>query len=124
MKRMKVDEIIEQFVVFGRFGERCKTSNDSLFHDTACLVNYNTIIGLKLGKTVILNREKYSVTTSKNQNKVRRLCQKLSIPVIEVTENDINELASTFHDGKNEYELLENLMNNIGWNREVESYGI
>ena len=124
MKRMKIDEIIEQFVVFGKFGERCKTSNDSLFHDTGCLVNYNTIIGLKLGKTVVLNKEKYSVTTSKNQNKVRRLCQKISMPIIEVTEDDINQLASAFHDGRDEYELLENLKNNVEWNKDVESYCI
>ena len=113
MKRMKVDEIIEQFVIFGRFGERCKTSNDSLFHDTACLVNYNTIIGLKLGGTVVLNKDKYSVTTSKNQNKIRRICQELSVPMIEVSENDINQLASAFHDGKNEHELLDALTNNV-----------
>ena len=113
MKRMKIEEIIREFVVFGKFGQQCKTSNDSLLHDTGCLVNYYTIIGLKLGGTVVLNKDKYSVTTSKNQNKIRRMCQELSVPMIEVSENDINQLASAFHDGKNEHELLDALTNNV-----------
>ena len=56
---------------------------------------------------VILNKDKYSVTTSKNQNKIRRLCQDMNIKVIEVPENDINRVASSYHDGKETNYLLE-----------------
>ena len=108
MKREKIDNIIKEFVEKGRDCRDLKTSNDSLFLQSGVIVNYYTIIGIKLSKDiVILNKDKYSVTTSKNQNKIRRLCQDMNIKVIEVPENDINRVASSYHDGKDTNYLLE-----------------
>ena len=108
MKREKIDNIIREFVVKGKDCRDLKTSNDSLFLQSGVIVNYYTIIGIKLSKDiVILNKDKYSVTTSKNQNKIRRLCQDMNIKVIEVPENDINRVASSYHDGKDTNYLLE-----------------
>lgn len=113
MKNVKVDVVVSEFVIGGRFGENCKTSNNSLLHDSGCLVNYNTIIGLKLGGTVIINKRKYSTTTSKNQNKIRRMCQDMNIPMIEVDEKVINCLSSDFHGGKCPYTLLQDLQDDM-----------
>lgn len=113
MKREKVDTIIREFVIFGKNGVSMKTSNDSLMHEVGVLVNYNTIIGVKLCGTVVLNCRKYSVTTSKNQNKIRRFCNEMSIPVIEVDERCIEMLANDVHSGKYEHKLLQNLIEDI-----------
>lgn len=108
MKNAKVDEVIKVFVEHGRIGISLRTPNRSLMHDRGILVNYSTIIGIKVSSDlVLLNKDKYSVTTSKNQNKVKRLCQSMNIDVIEVSEKDINRLEKDFLEGKNAQYLLE-----------------
>lgn len=47
------------------------------------LINYNTKIAEWKGDTLYLNNKKYSITTSKIQNKIRYLAHQKNIDVIE-----------------------------------------
>lgn len=53
------------------------------------LINYYTVIALRKGNDIYLNIDKYSSTTSRNQNLVRRFTNNV---LIEVTEEEINNL--------------------------------
>ena len=56
-------------------------------HDKFSLLrNYNTLIAIRSGKEVKLTKHKYSVTTSKIQNEVRRMAEKLGLKVIDTDE--------------------------------------
>ena len=49
------------------------------------LYNYNTLLAVNINGIIYLNSNKYSQTTSKNQNRIRKFSDKL----IEVTEQEI-----------------------------------
>jgi len=53
------------------------------------LYNYNTLLAVNIKGTVYLNSNKYSQTTSKHQNRIRRLANKL----IEITEQEIYTMS-------------------------------
>jgi hypothetical protein len=53
------------------------------------LINYNTIIAVRRKNNIILNKDKYSVTTSKIQNIIR----KSAYNITEITEQEIKNIA-------------------------------
>lgn len=50
------------------------------------LINYNTIIAVREGNTIKLNTNKYSTTTSKIQNQIRRQAVSSGLELIEIGE--------------------------------------
>lgn len=50
------------------------------------LINYSTTIAYRVSDTIILNAQKYSVTTSKNQNIIKREATARGIKVIEIPD--------------------------------------
>ena len=81
MKRMRNNDVIENFV--GRFGD-CQNHSTSLQAVNDKLWNYNTVIAQwVVGVGLVVNATKYSVTTSKLQNVVRRTAYRY----VETTEH-------------------------------------
>lgn len=78
--RVRNEEVIRAFLS----GFPAKSHNENLRTDGYDLVNYSTVIAIRDGNEVILNRRKYSVTTSRIQNMVRRLAQEMGFTVKEV----------------------------------------
>lgn len=54
------------------------------------LVNYNTTIAKLTARDLLINADKYSITTSKIQNKLKSLASGLYTDIILVNEDDIN----------------------------------
>lgn len=69
--RMTKTELIQKFI---NGAEKGKGSN--LYIRGNHLINYNTVIASRDGEKIILNAKKYSSTTSRNQNIVRKLTPK------------------------------------------------
>jgi hypothetical protein len=70
--------------------DEVKTKNLSSHYNEqdkfSLLRNYNTLIAIRSGKEVKLTKHKYSVTTSKIQNEVRREAEAMGLKVIETNE--------------------------------------
>jgi len=73
------------------------------------LVNYSTPIAIRIGNKVVLNSSKYSVTTSKHQNRVRDYAD--SRRLIEVSSTEFEEI---YPGGKSINEVLEGSERNNG----------
>lgn len=69
-------------------GEDAKTKN--VKSQQGRLINYSTVIAVKVSNTVYLNNEKYSQTTSTIQNAIRR---QSPYEILEKTESELNNLA-------------------------------
>jgi hypothetical protein len=65
---MRNDEVITKFIM----GESAHSSNKNLRTDGEKLINYNTVIAQKIGRTIVVSSTKYSSTTSKIQNQLKR----------------------------------------------------
>jgi hypothetical protein len=85
---MKNIEVINAFFK----GEKGKAGN--LFSDGKTLINYSTIIAKRIPEqnNIYLNSNKYSPTTSKIQNMIRRSAN-YDQKIEEITEQEINKIA-------------------------------
>lgn len=88
---MKKRDLIEDFA-WGRETESGKASN--LYIEDGKLYNYSTIIALRKNNTLFLNENSYSMTTTTNQNIIRRL----GVRYISVTEEQIKRLSHMDYD--------------------------
>lgn len=79
---LRCSELVNNFA----YGETTgKASN--LYIEGNVLVNYVTPIAFRTHEGIVLNSSKYSMTTSKNQNLIRRT----NMVVAELEEKDFNE---------------------------------
>ena len=72
--------------------EENKGSN--LYISGNALINYSTCIAYKKDGLLYLNVEKYSVTTTKNQNLLRRIAGENNIRICECTEEQIYKVSN------------------------------
>ena len=79
---LRCSELINNFAYGDTTG---KASN--LYIEGDVLVNYVTPIAFRTEGGIVLNKSKYSMTTSKNQNLVRRT----NMVVAELEENEFNK---------------------------------
>lgn len=77
---MKNIDLIENFVKGYEYG---KGSN--LYIEDGCLVNYNTIIAKRIDGGILIDTNRYSQTTTKNQNALRRWAEYYNIKISETT---------------------------------------
>lgn len=68
---MRKRDLINAFINGAKKGR-----GSNLYIDGDHLVNYSTVIASRDGEKIILNAKKYSSTTSRNQNIVRKLTPK------------------------------------------------
>lgn len=78
---MKNIEVIRTFV---NGGTKAKTKN--LHIDGDKLINYNTCIAVRKSGNIVINNKKYSVTTSKIQNMLRREIPSYKVQEVETEE--------------------------------------
>lgn len=67
--RLKNAEVVKNFV--GRFGD-CESHTGNLYSMGNKLYSYNTVIAQYIGGELVVNATKYSTSTSRIQNMVRR----------------------------------------------------
>lgn len=67
----------------------CEGKGSNLKIEGNRLINYTTCIAYRLGNTIYLNSTKYSQTTSRHQNQIRREGYK----VIEMKEKELKEFV-------------------------------
>ena len=79
---MTTKELIERFVAGGTEG---KASGGRLYIDGYKLINYGTCIAER-HSMFLLNTSKYSPTTSKHQNYIRRYLDDCGMPYITIDE--------------------------------------
>ena len=65
---MRNDEVIKRFIM----GKSAHSSNKNLRTDGEKLINYSTVIAQKEGRTIVVSSTKYSSTTSRIQNQLKR----------------------------------------------------
>jgi hypothetical protein len=82
---MKNDQLIKNFVEGATIG---KSTTGNLFISGNNLVNYSTVIATRKENKIYLNKDHYSQTTSKIQNKIRSV-----VNIIEITEQQIKNIA-------------------------------
>ena len=85
--RMKNNEVINVFL--NRSGKAENHTQNLYIDDYGILWNYYTPIACFYKDTLYLNATKYSVTTSKHQNNIRRCYS----DCIEITESDIRKIV-------------------------------
>ena len=68
-----------------------KDSNNNIMH----MYNYNTVIASKKinDKKIYLNKKKYSMTTTRNTNLIKRIAEKNNYSIIEYQKNTSLEVA-------------------------------
>ena len=89
--KMKNNDLLDMFLNGNGIGNENHTGN--LWIDKYnMLVNYGTIIALYYDGKLILNATKYSSTTSKHQNYIRRNFPKDRL--VEVDRNEITDYAT------------------------------
>ncbi len=77
---MKNIDVINKFIR-GVYGNYTNSSKNLYSLNGAYLKNYNTIIAVNRGDVVYVNNNRYSKTTTKNQNLVCRICEDLKVPI-------------------------------------------
>jgi len=78
--RVRNEEVVEAFLR----GFAARSHNNNLRTDGFELVNYSTLIATRLGRSVVLNAQKYSKTTSRIQNLVRYKAKEMGYDLMEV----------------------------------------
>ena len=89
-------ELIKQFNKGSKSGHTtfCKAYNcHRLSINDDALINYHTVIALRTKRGIILNKDKYSRTTSKLQTMIRNYCDVIN----EVSFNEIYDLMRGVH---------------------------
>lgn len=89
-------ELIKQFNKGSKSGHTtfCKEYNcHRLSINDDALINYHTIIALRTKRGIILNKDKYSRTTSKLQTMIRNYCDVVN----EVSFDEIYDLMRGVH---------------------------
>lgn len=84
---MRNINVIENFID----GNNDKRRTQNLYRIGNNLVNYNTTIAHKDGNTIYLNTRKYSVTTSKIQNMIKRESWLMGYLVVDGVTGEILE---------------------------------
>lgn len=97
---LRKEELIQKFLDGATEG---RASNLKIEGDT--LINYYTPIAYRYKGFIILNSEKYSPTTSRNQNLIRRL----AIPsrLLETDEENLRQLIHAQNQNKVFEEILK-----------------
>ena len=114
MKKEKLKMKNEDFI--SEFLERLNTDNDkrvnqNLFYEDNVLFSYgyHFPLCLHLNNGFILNKSKYSVTTSKIQTYTRRILEKKGFAYIELTTQEIKDILNNFWD-KQKLEEIERML--------------
>lgn len=88
MERVKNEMVVRNFV--GGY-EAVQSHTQNLYMEGNKLINYYTVIAINAGNKIYLNKNKYSVTTSKIQNMIRR--ETPTNMLVELTEKELKELS-------------------------------
>jgi hypothetical protein len=85
-KRGNTDDVVRYFIL----GFPAKSSG-SFYSDGIVAYSYNTPIALKLSNSLYLNKNKYSMTTSIQQNKIRKMAVEANMNIMEVSEDELRQ---------------------------------